>query len=300
MIRRGIAKIIYYFYEALRKIKRHIGNNIVTMLTIGLALFVFSVFFSLGMKFSGYIKVSQARLNKVDVYLSPDLSKKEINLIEDSLLNFKQVKTVKFISSDQGLKFFKEQIKDEQDILEGVVIPPEFEVHFINKSGINDALVKKIRHMSGVIDVYYDKQIVGNLLEVAKIIKFLGYVILIVLAASVLLIISNTIRLSLYQFREEIEIMLLSGATNWFVRWPFLIVGMVQGVVGALFAVLCTKLFFYYILRNLNEIIKYVSNLAIPFSLILWLVLIGAGLGILGSLVSLGKFFHVMEADNEI
>lgn len=297
MIRRFIAKWIYFLYEALRKIRRHLTNNALTVLTISLALFVFSIFIVIGTKISSYVKISELRLNRIDVYLSPDLSNKEVDFIKQNLLRFKQVKAVKFISGEMAKNYFLKQLGSDKELLTDVVIPRSFEVILNNRA--NNGFVNKIRQFSGVIDVYYEKELVKHLYEIAHTIRFLGYVILIVLAAAVLLIIGNTIRLSLYQFKEEIKLMLLVGATNWFIRWPFVIVGFLQGLLGAIIALILTKAFLYYVIQNIQQLVKYVENVQITFTTALYLVVIGAGLGVFGSLIALRKFFKIVDTQDE-
>ena len=158
------------------------------------------------------------------------------------------------------------------------------------------ATANKINEFEGVETAKFGQDVVEQLFELTKMVRIFGFFIIVFLAMATLFIISNTIRLTVFARRKEIGIMKYVGATNWFIRWPFLMEGMVLGFLGAIVATV--------LLRNLYSAVtaKIYSTLAFlplipeyPFlnHITLLLLVVGTAIGALGSTISLKRFMNV-------
>ncbi|MEZ5081203.1 MAG: FtsX-like permease family protein [Thermoleophilia bacterium] len=146
--------------------------------------------------------------------------------------------------------------------------------------------------------ISFAKETSDRLLRIAKLIQYSGLVLIGVLLVAAILLIGNTIRLSLFARRREVEVMRLVGATNWFVRWPFIIEGVITGVVGAVAAVLliwaAKALVVDEFVRNSTEGLTRDSTSTISFfALSAILILAGGLVGALGSGVTLRRFLRI-------
>ena len=150
--------------------------------------------------------------------------------------------------------------------------------------------------MPGVESVHYGQDVVDELFKITQIIRIGGIVLIAFLAAATLFIISNTIRLTVFARRKEIAIMKYVGATNGFIRWPFVIEGMLLGCIGGLIAVACTGEFYYFITSEIEQSLAFfplVPMFPIFYQLAVALLIIGIFVGAIGSAISLRQYMRV-------
>ena len=173
---------------------------------------------------------------EITAYLEDSISSGDISRLDMELSAVTGVKEVKFISKEKALEEFMEQVG--KDLLEGMEnpLPNSFRVKVDNPQEVAH-VAGIIQKLSGIDEVKYGKGVVEKLFNIIYWVRLLGLAIMIVFAAISIFIISNTIRLTVFARRREISIMKYIGATDWFVRWPFLIEGMVLGLVGSAIAV---------------------------------------------------------------
>jgi cell division transport system permease protein len=144
--------------------------------------------------------------------------------------------------------------------------------------------------------VKYGKEIVDKLFKITGIIRFVGIGVMAVLSIISIFIISNTIKLTVYARRREIEIMKYIGATDWFIRWPFLIEGMVLGFLGSLIAVGVLNVAYYYLFNFVVLNIPIITLLPFDvflYDLSIWFLGIGTFIGAVGSGISIRRFLRV-------
>jgi len=142
----------------------------------------------------------------------------------------------------------------------------------------------------------FGQEVVEHLFSLTKILRFGGIVLVIFLAMATLFIISNTIRLTVFARRKEVVIMKYVGATDWFIRWPFLLEGMTLGFFGAVLASICINSIYAGLLDKIHATLAFLPLLpASPLLFYVTIVLLAAGTGIgaLGSYISLRKFLRV-------
>ena len=237
----------------------------------------------------------------MSVYLDDDIGKETREEIETAILSLKGAKIKGFISKEQALMNLKNSLGDQEGLLEGLndnPLPASYEIVF-QESGEGDVDPAKIKEdlekLEGVDEVQYSEQWIERF---EGIVNGLRIAILIIggfLCTAVLFITTNTIKLTIYSRRDEIEIYKLVGATDWFVRMPYLIEGAIQGIVGGVLSF--AALFILYKAFSIKTI-QVFGLPVIDFAFIspeyaLYIILISLALGFLGGLIAIGRFFKV-------
>jgi len=177
-------------------------------------------------------------------------------------------------------------------------LPASFELLFkdVNIHQINPGKMKEeIEKIEGVDEVQYSKEVLERFEGLMYVLKVAGFIIGGFLCLAVLFITSNTIKLTIYSRREEIEILKLVGATDWFVKIPFLIEGAVQGLLGGLLSLaVLFGLYSIFFLKKVQVIGLPVLNITfLPTEYLGSILLLGLGLGLIGSFIAIGRFFEI-------
>lgn len=285
----------YAFEEAFSGLLRRRVLTIVSIATIGASLGVFGLFFSIA-RAGGALVDTLAGKVQVVVYLSSQLTPTARAAITTSIKNQPVVRGVEERTSEEALVRFKTLFPDLAAIPEEVgetPFPPSLEVSLkpdLAKALIVTNLIESWRKLEGVDDVHYDAILVNRLSAFVSLVRGLALVLGLVLAVASGFTIANVIRLSVYSREDEIEIMRLVGASKAFIRGPFLVEGSLSGAFGGvvasgLLAMVLTKIVEALRSANLGATLAPTLGAADVFAL----VGIGAGVGLLGSFVSLGR-----------
>ena len=175
--------------------------------------------------------------------------------------------------------------------LDGNPLPDSFEVP-VDDPNFLEPVAQKIAQLANVATVDYGREEAYKLMKLNHVIRLVGFVILVMLFASTLLIISNTIRLTVFARRKEIDIMQLVGAADWFIRWPFILEGVTQGMIGSALAATLIDISYRIVVPQLHKSISFLPIMApaqiMPF-LNIGLVFLGCAVGALGSLISINR-----------
>jgi cell division transport system permease protein len=236
----------FFFKEALRALSRSAAPSLAALLTILLTALVLGVFIPIVQATTGTANEVRSRV-VVDVFLKTDSNKQQVEDTRAALLTAPNVKKVDFISKDQALAKERKRNKEAYQLLGTNPLPDSFRVtpEDPGKVGaIVDALAPRDKTgarkptMAGIDEVRNREEETDKILNATSLVKGVtaGLALLLVLCSVAL--IANTIRLSIYSRRREVEVMKLVGATNWFIRWPFMIEGVIVGLFAGLLAIL--------------------------------------------------------------
>lgn len=220
-----------------------------------------------------------------------------------NIQGFPEVANVDFVSHAEALKRFKKRLGDDADLLEGVdpdILPASFEIILKedsrNQAGVS-AVVTRLRQNAGLSDLRYGQEWLERFESFVALLHLAGAILGGFLLFAALFIVSNTIRLTLYARRDELEIMALVGATPIFIKSPFLLEGALQGALGGALAVAgAYALFQLFLQQGLNSLLLASGVDRVTFLPLSWqLLLIAAGLllGLAGSLLSLRKLVRI-------
>ncbi len=289
----------YFVKEAFKSMRRNGLMTLASISTVALSLFMLGVFLC-GVVNLNNMAASLETQVQLSVYLKDDLTTNQIMETGKAVKSQPHIKELKFVTKDQALQDFKSRLGDDQkqmiDSLEGVnPLPNSYIVTFENPQDVKVA-AKELATVPGVESVHYGQDVVDELFKITQIIRIGGIVLIAFLAAATLFIISNTIRLTVFARRKEIAIMKYVGATNGFIRWPFVIEGMLLGCIGGLIAVACTGEFYYFITSEIEQSLAFfplVPMFPIFYQLAVALLIIGIFVGAIGSAISLRQYMRV-------
>ena len=236
--------------------------------------------------------------NNISVFLNDGISKKEIKNVEAELKKTDNVRNVVFYSKEQGIKEFSKALGELYSEFDGEdnPLPDAYKITLEDLSEYNDT-VARINKIDGVYKVSNRSGIAGMLTEVSNMVATMGLWVVSILILISVFIVSTAIRTNIYARRAEISIMKSVGATNAFVRTPFIIEGVLLGMVSGFISSVLLK-FLYEALLNAFQI-KSVSNVeiisfsSVAFTVFVISMVFGAVLGISGSVVSMGKYLRL-------
>ena len=292
-------RLLFFVREAFQGIKNNGFIHLVATGTIAFSLLTFGIFLltviNLDRIFDDWGKRMQ-----VIVYLEVKSTDEAISAAKESISRLPQTERVTYISKEQSLKALKKSLQSQADILASLdanPLPPSFEVqlkeeHTTQKS--LQAFVDEVKKLETVIDVDYGQEWLKKFSAFISMIKLVGMGIGGFLLLATIFIISNTIKLTIYSRREEIEIMKLVGATNFSIQIPFFLEGITQGFAASLLSLgilfVSYKLLLYKITIDYSLYLGYVEFVFLPQKLIGQLILLGIVLGIFGCAFSMGRF----------
>jgi len=290
---------IYFFKSAFSNILNNRLIHLISMGTITISMLLFGAFMLLSMNLNNWIMEWGESLS-MSVYLKDGINEKAKKEIESAIQKFKGAEIKGFISKEQAMINLKEGIGDQAGLLDGLEdlsLPGSFEIIIKDRSNnsIDPKLIKgSLEKMEGVDEVQYSQQWIERFEGVMDIFRIVGLAIGGLLCVAVLFITSNTIKLTIYSRRDEIDIYKLIGATDWFVKIPFLIEGVVQGLLSGLAALLILVLTYSVISLKTIDIfglpvidIVFLSNKGCFF-----IILLSLALGFIGGFISIGRFFR--------
>jgi len=268
--------------------------------TIGISLLLFASFLVLFLNLNNWI-MDWGQSVSMSVYLKDGIDQRTKEKIESLLKNLPGAELKGFISKEKAFMDLAEGLGAHAGLLDGLKknpLPASFEILFkdVNIHQINPGKMKEeIEKIEGVDEVQYSKEVLERLEGLMYVLKVAGFIIGGFLCLAVLFITTNTIKLTIYSRREEIEIFKLVGATDWFVKIPFLIEGAIQGLLGGLVALaVLFGLYSIFFLKKVHVIGLPVLNIAfLPIEYLVSILLLGLALGLIGSFIAIGRFFEI-------
>ncbi len=288
----------YYVAEAFRGLRANSLVNILAVGTISMAMLI--VGFSLIVFFNVQSAV-QTMGDKLEmsVYLKDGLTDHEKDFLLSRLKTEAGVKKVRWLSKNEALALFKQELKGQDALLQGLgenPLPDSYELTI--DRGYADAdrlevMAKKFSSYPGVEDVSYGKQGAEMISRLFKLLTYGGAVLAILLGVSVVFIISNSVRLALYSRGPEIELMQWIGATKWFIQGPFLIEGMMLAMLGSALAVGILTALYYLLPPEVEYLLSRFKILDfLPPSVVACMIAGGGVLGLIGAFVSVNNFLE--------
>lgn len=293
-----IRTLEYFVKEAFGSIKHNGLMSLASVSTVALSLLILGIFLIMVLNLNHMAAALESQV-QVSVYLQDNQNETDITAIGQQIAEIQGIKEVEYISKDQALQRFKERLGEQQSILNALgetnPLPNGYDIK-VERPELVKGIAQAIMNIEGVENVRYGKDIVENLFSITRMIRTFGLVIIVFLALAAMFIISNTIRLTVFARRREIGIMKYVGATDWFIRWPFLLEGVILGFFGALIAVLLLVKIYSIFTNHVTVSIAFLPILpSYPIMAYLAIFLLGVGMtiGAAGSTISLRKFLHV-------
>lgn len=295
-----ISTIGRHFKEGLKNIGRNGWMTFASISAVTVTLLILGVFLLLAMNINYMANLVE---NQVEIVVSLDLkiNDSQIKAVENEIKNIEGVKSLVFISKEEGLKKLKERFGKDADLLDGLDKDNPLNDTFVVQAKDprkTEEVALKIAKLNFVEDVDYGKTTISRLFKITDWIRNIGIVFIIGLAFTAMFLISNTIKITIYSRRREIQIMKLVGATNWFIRWPFFVEGLLLGILGSILPILVIILGYRYLLEQMNmslsiSFIKFLPLYPLAYQISGLLIGIGAFIGIWGSMMSVRRFLKI-------
>ena len=281
------------------KNKKQAASSFGTMCVI---MIFFGLCFIIVGNFNNFIKQVEAEQG-IQVYILNDATDDEIKKLGEEINEIDGVNTIEFVSKEEALQHMKDRFGEKAYLLspyeQGNVLPSSYIVT-LTDLGKSNEVQGKIKELEKVKRITSSDETIEMLVKIAKGVKIGSYVIIIALIGLSIFIISNTIKLTVYARRKEISIMKYVGATNSFIRWPFVVEGIIIGlfsgaislaIIAGIYMGICQNAGFVSFLAKLGLQLLEFSEM---FNLILIIYLIlGVGIGVLGSSLSMRKYLKV-------
>ena len=237
----------------------------------------------------------------IQVFMDIDITEEQVDKIGKDISNLEGVNSVQFVSEEDAIDIMKDYFENNEKLLVGVegIFPVSYIVNFSDLTK-SEQVQSEIWKMEGIDSIQNRNETTNTLLSLGNAIRIISVIILAFLIVVSLFIISNTIKLTVHARRKEISIMKYVGATNAFIRWPFIVEGIIIGLVAAAISLLVIGLLYNWVSTQLmaSVLIQKLGIILVDFSsmfslLVIVYAVLGIGMGVIGSMISMKKYLEV-------
>jgi cell division transport system permease protein len=294
-------KLGFFLREAIRAVRRSAAPSFAAVATVLVTMLVLGVFIPIVQATNGAANTVRSRV-EVDVYMKTNATAADEARARKELLAVPHVRSVQFVSKQTAYAQQSKADPQAYKLLGSNPLPDTFHVvpdNPANVLSVHNALAPTSGGSSGIDSaiqsVSNKRNDTKKILEVTNLVTITAAALTVLLTIASVLLIANTIRLSLYSRRREVEVMKLVGATDWFIRWPFVIEGVVVGAAGALLAIVVLGITKVALLDPLaGNWALIAAPRTIPFTALIAVLLVaGVAVSALGSGLSLRRFLRV-------
>ena len=228
----------FFLKEAFRALQRNAAPSLAATVTVLLTALVLGIFIPIVQATTGTANEVRGRV-LVDVYVANEAKDSEVSQLEEELAATPNVKTVEFISKEEALEKEKKRNPEAFELLGSNPLPDSFRIYPDDPDEVG-AIVTHLeaQNLAAVDEVRDREDDTDKILKATGFVKALTAMLAVLLVLASIALVANTIRLSIFARRREVEVMKLVGATNWFIRWPFVIEGLIVGAMGGILAIL--------------------------------------------------------------
>ena len=292
----------YLIGDGFKNVLKNKKSTASCLIIMCAAMFIFGIFFSIGQNIE-HIMNDVLKSQGIQVFLYVDATSEDIKNAESKLKNIQGINKITYVSKEEAFNQVKEEFQSDAGLLEGFEEKQIFPASYIvtlDDLSLNEQIQNQIRQIKEVEDITSSNSTISTLMGLAKGIRIVSMVLLIILVVISIFIISNTIKLTVYARRKEISIMKYVGATNGFIRWPFIVEGIIIGLISALLSIVIMGGVYNLIIKELmkNDLVKTLQLSFVSFADMVQLIVIvylilGMGIGVIGSINSMRKYLKV-------
>lgn len=293
--------INYLVKEGISNLFKNKKSTISSLMIMCATMFIFGLFFVISENINSFVK-NVAEAQGIRVFIVNNATEEQIQEVENQILDIEGVRNAEYVSKEDALESIEDWLGSE--LVEGYkekidIFSVSYDVTLTDLE-LNEEVQESIWQIENVEDIKSSNESIALVIKIAKGVRIVTGVILILLIIISIAIISNTIKLTVHARRKEISIMKYVGATNSFIRWPFIVEGIIIGMVAGLLSVAIIGGAYTYIAgklagTNLMMMINWkLIEFREMFNLILTVYLtLGIGIGVIGSSISIKKYLEV-------
>ena len=281
------------------KNKKSTGASLMIMCA---TMIIFGIFLILGENINHFVDEVES-VQGIQVFINNEATQEQIDEIGEQIRKIDGVSTIEYVSKDDALQQMKDRFGEKQDLLEGYeennIFPASYVVTLTDLTKSQE-VQDQILTFDNIKKITSKDETVETLINLANGIKIVTGVILVLLIVISIFIIANTIKLTVHARRKEISIMKYVGATNGFIRWPFIVEGMIIGVFASVISIAIVGIAYNFIAQKLisSEFMQVINMSLVTFSdmfnsIIFVYMLLGIGIGAVGSVISMRKYLKV-------
>lgn len=292
--------INYWISEGVKNLFKNKKSTMSSLMIMCATMLVFGLFFVIGENINAFVS-NVAEAQEIRVNLKINATESEIEEVGNEILAIEGVRNAEFVSKDDAIKYMEDLLGSDAvaEYKERNIFPVAYNVTLTDLS-VNDEVQNEINQIPQVDNIVSSNQLIAQILRLAKGVKYVTAAILTLLIVISISIISNTIKLTVHARRKEISIMKYVGATNSFIRWPFLVEGIIMGVIAGLLSVGIVGLVYTGIANQISstDFLETVHWKLLDFKDMFNLILVvylglGIGIGAIGSGISMRKYLEV-------
>lgn len=290
-------RLTYFAAETVSNLKRNLLMTLAAISTVAVSLFLLGGVIVVSRVVNNIVGRWESKV-EVNVFLRDDISPEQTKLLERDASLMPEVAAVEYVSKQEAYEEYKEMFKASPELYQNVdagALPASLRVKLKDPKAV-EAVKTRLAGLPGVDVVTYGGGVVKRLLRINSLLRSISLAMTLILLAAAVLLIANTIRLAVYARRREIGIMKLVGATNWFIRVPFIFEGMVEAAVGSAVAAGVIYAGKVLVLDRLQQQIPFLPmTVGSEFILGVSVILLGIGIlvGAMGSTLALRRFLDV-------
>lgn len=294
----NLKSVGYWFREAGRSLWRNAWMALASMSTVTISLFVLAFFVVLSVNVNHVTAILQNQV-EVRVFVKPHVARSEELALLHRAAKWPEVRKIDFFTKEEAAHNLKREFPDQKALFAVIAKSnPLFDGYDVYAQSPQDIpqLARRFSHNALVHNVVYQGTIIRRLTRLGKILKWAGWIVEGLLGLATLLIIVNTIRLAVFARRREIQVMRLVGATNWFIRWPFIMEGLVIGLIGAIAADAVVGVGYHWLVNRAAAALPFwpmAGFRAVIVQSTLFTVVGGLAVGTIASVIALSRFLKV-------
>ena len=288
----------YFVQEVFRSLRRNNWMTFAAVGTVAVSLFILGVFLILALNMNRAASLLESQV-QISVYIKDDLKEAEEEALGEKIRALQGIESVKYVDRAEAKKRLTERLGDQKYLLDALgeknPLPNSYEVT-VRQPDMVETAAKQIEHMDGVEAAKYGQDVVEHLFDITRLVRLFGVLLILLLGSATIFIIANTIRLTVFARRREIAIMKYVGATDEFIRWPFVLEGIVLGCIGGVISAFVLRSFYAGVAHKVYDTLAFFPLIPqSPFMnyVSIVIVLLGMGIGAMGAWVSLKRFLKV-------
>ncbi len=292
----------YLIGEGFKNVFKNKKSTAASLMIMCATMIIFGVFFIIGENINHFVKEVEGAQG-IQVFINTDATDEQIKEIGEKISALDGVNTVTFVSKEAGLEQMKEKFKEKEYLLDTYKdnnILPDSYVVTLTDLNLSSQVQEQINQMENIKRITSRDETVSTLINLANGVRIITGVILILLVVISVFIIANTIKLTVHARRKEISIMKYVGATNNFIRWPFIVEGIIIGILSGAISLTIVGGGYNFIANQIvnSQFMKITNMSLVGFSdmfnlIVIIYLLLGIGIGVLGSTISMRKYLKV-------
>jgi len=291
----------YFLSEGFRNVFKNKKSTISCLGVMCATMLIFGLFFTFGKNINSAVSTLEQEQG-MQVFMEYEATEEEISKLNDDLNKIQGINSVTFVSKEEAYNTMKQRLGKNEKAMSGFG-PERFSVSYIvtlTDLELNNQVYNEINALEGVRTIQNKRETIETLSKIGDTIQIVTFVMFAILILISLFIISNTIKLTVHARRKEISIMKYVGATNGFIRWPFIVEGMIIGVFSSLISIAVVGVAYSGLAEKLvnSQFMQVINMSLVSFgdmfnSIIFVYMLLGIGIGAFGSVISMRKYLKV-------